>query len=383
MKNIAIIYDRELSIGGVETHILTLLKHINSQEYSYTIVSAVSEDFRRKAVSLGAQIRPLPNFKPLNLHVLASMAKLFRQERIDLVHIHSPAAAITARLAAILAGRPNIVTVHAPSVFYYGERQTLRARTGRAIYINLDRLLNYTATRRLVYVSNRVYQDCIARHISPAHRSVVIHNGIDLAPYQDEQRNFHREELRAELNIPPGAQIVTYAGRLAEEKGLDVLLNALSQINHSGHTTFAAWLIGSGPLETELVEKVNALGLQNCVNFLGYQEQVPLYLLASDCFVMPSRHEAMSIAIMEALAAGLPCVVSDVGDNALLVEDGQAGLVVPANSPKTLAVALERLLTDPAMRLEMGQKARLKAGSFGIEQMMRQLEAVYQQALLH
>ncbi len=381
MKNIAIIYDRELSIGGVETHILTLLKHINSKEYHYTIVSPVSEDFRQKATSLGAQIRPIPYFKPLNLQTLSSMAKLFRQEHVDLVHIHSPAAAITARLAAILARLPNIVTVHAPSVFYYGELQTLRARTGRVLYINLDRLLNYTATRCLVYVSNRIYQDCIARHISPANRSVVIHNGIDLTPYQLENRNSYREQVRSQLNIPFELPVITYAGRLAEEKGLDVLVNALSQINHPGHPNFAVWLIGSGPLEAELIAKVNTLGLQNKVYFLGYQEQVIKYLLASDCFVMPSRHEAMSIAIMEALSAGLPCVVSDVGDNARLVEDGQGGLVVPANSPTNLASALDRLLLDPALRTDMGQKARQKALSFRIEQMVSQLEAVYRKAL--
>jgi glycosyltransferase involved in cell wall biosynthesis len=381
MKKIAIIYERELSIGGVETHILTLLKHINPKEYSYTIISPVSENFRHKAIALGTEVRPIPYFKPLNFSTLATMARLFRKEQIDLVHIHSPAAAITARLATFLTGLPNIVTVHAPSVFYYGERQTLRAKTGRSIYIQLDRLLNYTATRRLVYVSNRVFDDCITRRISPPDRSLVIHNGIDLAPYDRADSETLRMHLRMQENIPLETPIITYAGRLAEEKGLDVLLEALHILNRRRIPDYAVWLIGSGPLEAELAKKVDDLELQRHVHFLGYQEDVAKYLLVSDFFVMPSRHEAMSIAIMEALAAGLPCVVSDVGDNARLVEDGQAGLVVPANSSEALAAAIERLLADPTLRKTMSAKAGQKAKAFSVKQMIQQLESVYQLAI--
>jgi glycosyltransferase involved in cell wall biosynthesis len=381
MKKIAILYDRELSIGGVETHILTLLKHINRRDFSYTLISPVSEGFEKKALALGAQVTPIPNFKPLNIRVLSSIAALLRKGEIDLTHIHSPAAAISGRLASVAAGLPIVVTVHAPSVAYYGDRQTIRARTGRSIYINLDRLLNYTATRRLVYVSNRVYEDCISRRISPSDRSVVIHNGIDLEPYRITDRDASNLRIRSELNVAPGTPVITYTGRLAEEKGLDVLIEAINILFHQGQTNFAVWLIGAGASEAELVNKVKSYGLADQVTFLGYQEQVTKYLLASDCFVMPSRHEAMSIALMEAMAAGLPCVVSDVGDNARLVEDGQGGLVVPTNSPAQLAIALERLLAEPQLREKMGANAKQKAATFSSAEMVRQLEIVYHQAL--
>lgn len=378
MKNIAIIYERELSIGGVETHLLSLLKHVNPARFNYTIISPIDQNFSQIASALGARILPIPNFKPLDLIMVRQLTKKLYQGQIDLVHIHSPVAAIPARLAARRLGLPTIVTVHIPAIYYYGVRSTLRARAGRSIYSAIDRLLNYTMTTRLVYVSSQVYHYYIDNQLSPENRSLVIPNGIDLTQFQPDHR---RERLRNQYHLSPETLLITYVGRFSDQKGLDVLLKGLALLKSACDIPFNVWLIGSGPIEEELRILTAELELQEKVHFLGTRQSVADYLFASDCFVLPSNWEAMSIALLEAMAAGLPCVVTNVGDNANLVEDGTHGFIIPTNSPAHLAEALQRLLEDKALREKMGANAFQKARAFSEIKMAEKIEVLYEQIL--
>jgi glycosyltransferase involved in cell wall biosynthesis len=306
------------------------------------------------------------------------MANIFRSEKIDLVHAHSPTAAIQGRLAAKFAGLPSIVTVHSPAIQYYGDRQTVRARSGRKIYITLDRFLNYTMTSALVYVSNQVFSLYLSEHWTPVDRSFVVQNGIDLKPYQS---NSARLEFRSKLKVAPDLPVITYVGRLSDEKGVDILLEAAATLKNDFHSKFKVWLIETGEQEPALRSMVKDLNLQDDIAFLGQHEQVADYLLASDCFVLPSRQEAMSIAIIEAMAAGLPCVVTDVGDNAQLIHDGQQGFVISQDSIDSLANILHKLLLDADLRRRMGMSARAKAQDFSDVTMAEQVQQLYEQLI--
>ena len=102
-----------------------------------------------------------------------------------------------------------------------------------------------------------------------------------------------------------------------------MLLDSLAQINNQKPDSFNAWLVGAGPLEAELKARAAAAGLSERIGFLGPHPETPAYLAAADIFVLPSRWEAMSFSLIEAAASGLPCVVSDTGDNARVIEDGK------------------------------------------------------------
>jgi glycosyltransferase involved in cell wall biosynthesis len=378
MNRVALIYDRELWMGGVETHLLSLVKRIKSEQYTFFIISPISENFQQKAEDFGAKIIPIQRYKPLDLSNVVKMAHILRSEKIDLVHAHSPTAAIQGRLAAKIAGIPSIVTVHSPAIQYYGERQTIKARSGRKIYITLDRFLNYTMTSALVYVSNQVFSLYLSEHWTPIDRSFVVQNGIDLGPYRS---NPDRIKLRATFKIAPDLPVITYVGRLSNEKGVDTLLEAAATLKNVYQSKFKVWLIGTGEQEQELRSMVNDLNLQEDVDFLGQHEQVTDFLLASDCFVLPSRQEAMSIAIIEAMAAGLPCVVTDVGDNAQIIHDGQQGFVISQDSIDSLANILHKLILDADLRQRLGTSAQLKAQDFSDVTMAEQIQQLYEQLI--
>jgi glycosyltransferase involved in cell wall biosynthesis len=141
-------------------------------------------------------------------------------------------------------------------------------------------------------------------------------------------------------------------------------------------------LVGEGTQRTVLQSLAQTLGLGSCVHFVGWQNEASNFFRDSDIFVLPSRYEAMSMSLLEALAHSLPCVVTAVGENTNLIVDGVEGLVVPTENPQALAKALARLLSDFKLRHQMGQAAYAKAKLFNVDRMVEHTLAVYSSGLL-
>lgn len=379
MKKIAFVYNGILDFGGVEAHLLSIFRHLDKSRYTPVLVSPVSTRYREKVLHLGVQVVPSPMIKPLSFKSIQRLRTVFQQEKIDLVHIHSPIAAISSRIAAKLAGVPAIVTVHLPSTQFYGDIQSLRARAGRWMYISIDRILNYTLTSKLIYVSKTVCKESIRAHLSPRHLSVVISNGIDLSNYAP---NRNVKAIRTLYIKDPETIVICYAGRLSGEKGLDILLDSVAELQKSfPQRNVKLWIIGEGPLQDNLRERTQQLNLGSIVQFLGFQSNISDLLHASDIFVLPSLYEGMSIVLLEALASGLPCIVTDVGENAEVIENNVQGLVIPVNQTSALTHALATLLNNPTLRKKMGENALKRSENFSDLKMIELLQGIYQEIL--
>jgi len=379
MKKIAFVYDGELDFGGVETHLLSMFRHLDRSRYSPILFSPISERYRENVASTGVQVVPTLPIKPLSVKAIWRLVKGFRQEKIDLVHIHSPIAAISGRIAAKITGLPAIVTVHMPSTRFYGDRQTIRAITGRMLYISIDRLLNYVMTKRLVYVSRTIYKESINIRLSPRRLSTVIPNGIDLSKFASVRNSL---ALRKEFCTDEKAIVICFAGRLSEEKGIDILLEAMVEIQKTHRQeNIKLWLIGDGALKVDLMERTKSLDLEGIVQFIGFQNNLSEFLHAGDIFVLPSRHEAMSVVLLEAIASGLPCIVTNVGENADVIENGVQGFVIPPNQASAITKSLEVLLRDPSLRQKMGAKALERANNYSDLRMVELLQGIYKEIL--
>ncbi len=140
-------------------------------------------------------------------------------------------------------------------------------------------------------------------------------------------------------------------------------------------------LIGSGPLEDELRRLVTTLGLDANIVFAGSRGDVPEVLPGFDVFALSSRFEGLPIALLEAMATGLPCVATAVGGIPEVVTDGHDGLLVAPADPVVLAEALTTLLGDPARRETLGRNATRRAGDFAVTGAVREIERVYAEAL--
>lgn len=187
-----------------------------------------------------------------------------------------------------------------------------------------------------------------------------------------------KAEFRNELKLPSGAVIGVYAGRVTKEKGLSYLVGALKELDAHWPKDFFMLIVGDGEYRNEMETECSGLSHSARIYFAGQQNNVKEYLCASDFFVLPSLHENLSIAVLEACAVDLPCLVTNVGGNTEMIENGVNGLVIPPRSASDISSGIVRMC-DKGMRAALEQSARqLDYSAFSNENVDIQLENVYE-----
>ncbi len=212
-----------------------------------------------------------------------------------------------------------------------------------------------------VIVLSEAGRDAVCGRGWPAHRVTVVRNGIAIAT--DPRRGW----LRAELGLPSDAVVLLSVGSLIERKGYDILLPAAAP--HLGPAAGAPrylLVVGEGPERDALRARAEALGVANFVRFLGLRNDVPDLLADADLFALASRAEGLTLAVVEAMAAGLPVVVTDVGGHKEVV-DPATGWVVPPNDAPAFGVALGEALADLPAARGRGAAGRLVAAGYSLE----------------
>jgi glycosyltransferase involved in cell wall biosynthesis len=329
-------------IGGAQTYVAQLLPAL-AERFEVLVAAYGPGPLVDAARESGARYVPLRHVRRdlqpgRDLLGLLELVTLLRRERPDLLHVNSSKAAALGRVAALAAGpRVRVFTVHG---------WAFKAYTGPAgaLYRWADRLLA-PLTSVTICVSETERAAGLAARTCRAERTVVIPNAIDV-----------ERAPRARLHGDP-PRIVT-VGRLAAPKDPLTLVRALPAL---GGRPYSLAFVGGGRDQPRVEEELRAHGLTERVALLGDRDDVPALLAGADVFVLASRSEGAPLSILEAMAAGLPVVASDVGGVAELVADGETGVLVPAGEPDALARALARLLDDGALRERMGAAGRARA----------------------
>ncbi len=299
-----------------------------------------------------------------DLRWIVRLARMLRRTNFDLIHVHSPLAAIGARLAVrsiprsrrprIVVTEHNVWSSHSP----------------------LTRLADHATARRSethLSVSTAVHESLPARIRA---RSRVVRYGIDTAAVRRARE--HRVEERERLAVADGEILIGTVANLRATKGYpDLLVAARTVLDAEPSARFVA--VGRGPLEQELRARHEQLGLGARFRFLGYCPDAPAVMSAFDVFCLPSHFEGQPIALMEALALGLPVVSTKVGGIAELVVEGEDALLVPASQPARLAEALIGLVRDPRRRAAMAENALARSDTFDAPRSIRAVEDVYRE----
>jgi len=370
---IAFVSGYALHIGGAETYILSLLKCADRKRYHFVVTGPTSVEFARQCETYGATVVPLSQAHLLDISMVQKLYRIFRQHQVDIVHAQDPRGGLWARIAAKLARLPAVYTVHT----YVGDYFTTNdiwVRLKRRAYLSAEGILARKFTNRVIFVSATTYKKAVAQGVAIASNSVIIPNGINLERYQVGQ--IEAKRVRQEFGASQGEVIVCFVGRFTPQKGLDFLIEAGAKLLEDFPNT-RFWLVGDGPLRDSIEEKIRTLNLEHHFTLPGFCSNVPAILAACDIFVLPSRYENFPMTLLEAMAAGKPCVVSNVGDNALLVRDGEAGFVVPSGDVSLLADRLGTLIADPQLRSQMGSQARQKSAKYSEGSMVRSVIKVY------
>jgi teichuronic acid biosynthesis glycosyltransferase TuaC len=268
-----------------------------------------------------------------------------QRARIDVLHAHQlfPTGYATAVVGRRL-GIPVVCTAHGSDVHTHPDRNRGIARYTRTALRSVDHLVAVSAD-----LASRIST------LEPQSAPVdVIYNGVDLhrfAPAVD------RVELRHRLGLPVSGTGICTVSRLAEAKGIPELVSAFRAVLKANSDVWLV-IVGGGPLESRLRSWVGDLDGHLVVTGPIEHAQVPQYLKAADVFALPSHREGVPVAMLEAMACGLPVVVTAVGGIPEVVTDGSTGLLIHPRDEHELAESLNRLVRDVALRRRMGTAAQ-------------------------
>lgn len=310
----------------------------------------------------GYRIETLPIARSMNpvlaLRSLVGLYRLFRRERFDILHAHTPVAALIGRIAGWLAGIPLIVyTAHG---FYFHDDMP---RWKRSFFVTLERLAGYL-TDLLFCQSSEDAEDAILEGIAPANRVLAIGNGVDVGRFDPDSVG-DGQRVREGLGIPQDVFVVGLIGRQVREKGIAEFLQAV-QILGASYPKLWVLLVGerlesdhADGVQLEFASATAVLGERLVAP--GLRGDIPELLAAMDVFCLPSWREGMPRTIIEAMMMAKPVVATNIRGAREEVIPEQTGLLVPVRDPQRLTAAIERLVKDPAWGASLGSAGRERA----------------------
>lgn len=366
-----------LNIGGPAIHATLLHERLNPARFESTLVTGTEEAGEGNYLELHgrtAKVEVIPDLgreiRPLrDVQTLSRLVSLMRRIRPHVVHTHTAKAGAVGRAAAILAGVPAVVHTYHGHVLrgYFSPAKT-------AVYRGIEQSLAWK-TDRLLAVTTRVRDELIALGVGKASQYRAVPLGFDLVPLLAAERR--RGELRAELGVGD-APLIGIVARLVPIKAHEVFLAAAAEVRRQ--VPGARFLIvGDGELRQTLELQTAALGLTAAVRFLGWRADIDRLYADIDVMALTSRNEGSPVALIEAMAAGVPVVSTDVGGVADVVEHGVSGLLAPMDDAAAVARHVVTLLADPAMRRTMGRHGRTKvAATYDAGRLVTDIETLYE-----
>lgn len=359
----------DLKIGGIETLIASIAAGLDPTRFTVEVWclargGRIADELAEKGIPVNI-LGMKSYYNPL--HVLR-LGRLMREGRFHVLHTHGYFAGTFSRMAAPF-GRVPVIIHHVHSTYtHYSPRN-----------IRIERFLS-RFTDQTVCISKAVQNFVLQTLGVRKDKTRVIYNGVP--SHVDESCGIDRETMRARLGIKKEDLAIIVVAHLTANKGHQILFEAMDLL---GKKALGAKLIvvGDGPLRSDLQSLASRLGIAPAVIFAGYRRDVMSLLRMSDLCVLPTQtREGLGIALLEAMAMGLPVVGSNLGGIPEVIEEGETGFLVAPGSSAELSQAIERLARDPSLRQRMGRKGRERyEQKFTLQKMLHHIESLYDELL--
>ena len=323
----------------------------------------VNEDMHRK-YTVPFHRNPL---HPDNLKAASILRRLIKENRYDIVSCHSPSGGFFGRLAARGLDVKVIYTAHG---FHFWNGSPL---LNQVAFKNMERLAAHW-TDTLMTINPEDYRAASQFHYKPGGGAVYIPGvGVDVHGIQALAAD--RGVIREELGLPQDAFVMYSIGELIPRKNHIFAVRALTETFHQDRNLF--YLIAGGGELPELQEYIRANGLEEQVRLLGFRKDARRLMYGMDLFLFPSFQEGLPVAVMEAMAAGLPTVATDIRGNHDLIADGANGFLYPVDDSAAFLACIDRLRSDRALRERLSAQARKDSETYSIENVQPQIMALY------
>jgi glycosyltransferase involved in cell wall biosynthesis len=355
-----------MPVGGAENLVLTTMRHLDPTRFSSVLCCIQDKGILgNEAENSGFQVVALDRMKRkhFDFQAITDIVEVIRREQADVIHCHLYHAALYGRLAAKRAGVPCVVTAHNVYSNPKWHRRLINRWLGR-----------YTA--RIIGVSQPVGDDVLRYDRIAPEKLLVIPNGIDLAPML---QMLDHETAKKRLGLPACAPVIGCVGRLEPQKGHRFLLEALAMLRKQRGDCPHLVIVGTGSALGSIRRQIESLSLEDRVHLLGTRRDIPEILAALDLFVLPSLWEGLPLALLEAMAAGVPVMASAVGGVGDVLDNGRYGGLLPPGNGSALCDAMTDWLDHPEKRRALGELGKMRAHQdYSARSMVGRLEEIYE-----
>jgi glycosyltransferase involved in cell wall biosynthesis len=370
-----------LNIGGPATHVVQLAAGLPAERFEVRLIAGREgrSEGSMRYLAEKAGLAPVwipelsPALAPSNLIAFVKVSRLIRQWRPDIVHTHTAMAGALGRTAAHLAGVPVVVHTfhgHVLRGYFAPPAENLFRAIERSLARHSDMLITLSLSLR---------EDLVALRVAAREKIQVIPLGMEFDALLAAPRR--QGLLRRELAVAPEAPLVGSVGRLAPIKNHALLLQAARRMVDLG-TPAHFVIVGDGELRAGLEHLSAQLGLQARVHFLGWRKDLTPIYSDLDLLALTSENEGTPVAVLEAMAAGVPVVATDVGGVPDVIRDGQTGYLVASQEAEVFAQAMARALREVDLSRSMSVRARAEVvARFGKERMLAETAGLYENLL--
>jgi len=358
--------------GGLPDHVLRATEGLVARGHRLTVAGPADAALRPALEAVAAYVAlPFVGAVPApraDVAALRGLLSLLAGGRADVLHAHGQKGGILGRVAALRAGVPALYSPHSFVYRTHGARPRRGAAARARVALGVERALGRRSAA-IVACAREERAAAVADGLAPADRVHVVYYGVapDATVAPDP----------ALLGFRGDGPLLGFVAGLRDQKGLPTLLDALELLAARGAAPRFA-IVGNGPLQGEVARRVAGGPLAATTLLAPFAGRVEPYLLALDGFVLPSYWEGLPIAVLEAMALGLPVVATSVNGTPEAVSEGDTGYLVAPHDAVVLADRIGALATDPAGRARMGAAGRrVAAERFTIPRMVDELEALY------
>lgn len=352
-----------LDVGGMENGVVNLVNNMDRNVFRPLICCLEKEGRLRSRIKEDVKVFNLEENPGLQIKLPLELMRLFRNEKIDIVHTHNYYTSIYGTIGACLARTP--VIIHGEHGMVLREEKARRKIVAKI-------LANFTDV--IICVSEDLRTQLSERTGISKKKIIAIANGIDFSLFEHKRDDLVKGE---DIGIDKNDLVIGTVGRLVAVKDYETLIKAFSLVVKAipnAKLMFA----GDGPLAEELGSLVKKLKIEEKVIFLGHHNDVHKLYKFMNVFVLSSLSEGMSNVILEAMASSVPVVATKVGSNPELIENGRNGFLVSVGDKIELARSIIGILSNPAEANKMGQAGFKRVqDSFTIDKMVNGYEKTY------
>ncbi|GAB4167774.1 MAG: hypothetical protein Kow00108_00390 [Calditrichia bacterium] len=321
-----------LEFGGAETVVINIANQLHSPKYQQSILSLSNNNPLSKRIKKQVQFFAIQKQFKNKFHFYSELRSFFKDQKFDLIMIHGYGVAADLLIASALLKGTKFILMDHGRVMNLPKSSIIKRKI---------KILLYKRIQKFIAVSNQIKNEMINEFGLESQKIEVIYNGIP--------DNFLNNKIRSMENRD---KTILFVGRLAEVKNVTTLLKAL-QLLIEDSVMVKLILVGDGPLRNSLEQTAKDLNLGNNISFLGFKSDVRQYYEIADCFVLPSYYEGISIALLEAMAYGLPVIASNVGGNKEIIKHNRNGYLFEPDDYKTLARYIHDILEKKEIAIKM------------------------------